>query len=123
RCPRTRDPARRSRATGIASPAGCSGAARDAVAGRVRCRGMSLFDPRLVARSFGAASAGYDAAAALQTLVREELLSRLVLLPAPPRALLDLGAGTGLAAASIKRRYPRATVTAADIALPMLQQA
>jgi malonyl-CoA O-methyltransferase len=59
----------------------------------------------------------------LQTLVREELLSRLTLLPAPPRAVLDLGAGTGLAAAHIKRRYPRATVTAADIALPMLQQA
>jgi malonyl-CoA O-methyltransferase len=37
--------------------------------------------------------------------------------------VLDLGAGTGLAAASIKRRYPRATVTAADIAAPMLQLA
>jgi malonyl-CoA O-methyltransferase len=59
----------------------------------------------------------------LQTLVRDELLSRLALLPAAPRAVLDLGAGTGLAAAHIKRRYPRATVTAADIALPMLQQA
>jgi malonyl-CoA O-methyltransferase len=84
---------------------------------------MSTLDPRLVARSFGAASAGYDAAATLQAEVREELLSRLTLLPTPPRAVLDLGAGTGLAAASIKRRYPRAAVTAADIAAPMLQQA
>lgn len=79
-----------------------------------------LLDPRDVARCFGAASASYDAAAWLQTAVREELLSRLDLLRAPPRAVLDLGAGTGLAALAIKRRFRQATVTAADIAAPML---
>jgi malonyl-CoA O-methyltransferase len=80
-------------------------------------------DPTVVARSFGAASRSYDAAAWLQTAVRNELLSRLDLLRAPPRAVLDLGAGTGLAAIEIKRRFRRATVTAADIAAPMLQVA
>ncbi len=80
-------------------------------------------DPAAVARSFGAASRSYDAAAWLQTEVRNELLSRLDLLRAPPRAVLDLGAGTGLAALEIKRRFRRATVTAADIAAPMLQVA
>ena len=77
---------------------------------------------RHVARSFGAASSGYDAAAWLQTAVRTELLSRLDLLRQPPRAVLDLGAGTGIAAAAIKQRFRRASVTAADIAAPMLVQ-
>lgn len=80
----------------------------------------TLLDPQVVARSFGAASHSYDAAAWLQTAVRNELLSRLDLLRAVPRAVLDLGAGTGLAAAAIKQRYRRAAVTAADIAAPML---
>ncbi|MEO6078190.1 MAG: malonyl-ACP O-methyltransferase BioC [Steroidobacteraceae bacterium] len=80
-------------------------------------------DPAAVARSFGAASSSYDAAAGLQTAVRNELLSRLDLLRQTPRAVLDLGAGTGVAAAEIKRRFRRAAVTAADIAAPMLQVA
>jgi malonyl-CoA O-methyltransferase len=81
---------------------------------------MSGIDPAVVARSFGAASKRYDAAATLQAEVRNELLSRLELLREVPRAVLDLGAGTGIAAAELKRRYPRARVTAADIAAPML---
>lgn len=83
----------------------------------------TFLDPAVVARSFGAASNSYDAAAWLQTQVRDELLSRLDLLPKPPQAVLDLGAGTGVAAAEIKRRHRRAAVTAADIALPMVQVA
>lgn len=84
---------------------------------------MSVLDPRTVAHSFGAASASYDAAAWLQARVREELLSRLTLLKSAPRAVLDLGAGTGLAALAMKRRFPHAVVTAADIAAPMVQAA
>jgi malonyl-CoA O-methyltransferase len=80
-------------------------------------------DPHAIAASFGAASRSYDAAAWLQTAARDELLSRLDLLRAPPSAVLDLGAGTGLAALQIKRRFPRAVVTAADIAPPMLEVA
>jgi malonyl-CoA O-methyltransferase len=77
-------------------------------------------DPHVVAASFGAASRSYDAAAWLQGAARDELLSRLDLLHAPPAAVLDLGAGTGLAAREIKRRFRSAKVTAADIAAPML---
>jgi malonyl-CoA O-methyltransferase len=83
----------------------------------------SAIDHAAVARSFGAASRRYDAVATLQTAVRDELLSRLDLLRAPPRAVLDLGAGTGLAALAMKRRFRSAVVTAADIAAPMLQVA
>jgi len=80
-------------------------------------------DPRAVAQGFGAASAGYDEAARLQSAVRAELLSRLEMLPAAPRALLDLGCGTGAAAAEFKRRWPRARVVAADISPGMLSLA
>jgi malonyl-CoA O-methyltransferase len=84
---------------------------------------MTQLDPHVVAASFGAASRRYDAAAWLQGAARAELLSRLELLRAPPGAVLDLGAGTGLAAREIKRRYRRAAVTVADIAAPMLDVA
>jgi len=84
---------------------------------------MTRLDPQVVAASFGAASRGYDAAAWLQGAARTELLSRLELLRAPPLAVLDLGAGTGLAARELKRRYRRAKVTATDIAAPMLEVA
>jgi malonyl-CoA O-methyltransferase len=99
-----------------------SGAVTDprAIAGHA---GPGRFDSRSVATSFGAASRSYDAAAALQAAVRSELLSRVELLRAPPRAILDLGAGTGLAAIELKRRFRRASVTAADIAQPMLELA
>jgi malonyl-CoA O-methyltransferase len=83
----------------------------------------SRLDPRAVAASFGAASRSYDAAAWLQSAARAELLSRLELLRTPPRAVLDLGAGTGLAARAIKRRFRRAAVSAVDIAAPMLELA
>jgi malonyl-CoA O-methyltransferase len=75
-----------------------------------------------VARSFGAASRSYDAAAILQAEVRNELLSRLELLKAPPRTVLDLGAGTGLGALELRRRLRGARIVAMDIAEPMLQQ-
>ena len=83
----------------------------------------AAIDPVAVARSFGAASRSYDAAATLQSAVREELLSRLDLLRQPPGTVLDLGAGTGIAAVQLKRRFRGAVVTAADIAAPMLQVA
>ena len=84
---------------------------------------MTQLDPRVVAASFGAASRSYDAAAWVQGAARTELLSRLELLRAPPASVLDLGAGTGLAAREIKRRYRGAQVTAVDIAAPMLEAA
>ena len=40
-----------------------------------------------------------------------------------PRSILDLGAGTGHGARALKRRFPRATVVAVDIAPGMLERA
>jgi len=75
-----------------------------------------------VRRSFNRASAGYDQAAVLQTEVRARLLSRLDLVALEPRAVLDLGAGTGHASRALLRRYPRAQVIALDLAEAMLQE-
>ena len=80
-------------------------------------------DRRAVARAFDRASGSYDAAAELQQRVRLELLGRLEELQVSPRAVLDLGAGTGHGARALKRRYPGATVVAVDIATGMLEQA
>lgn len=80
-------------------------------------------DRRAVARAFDRASAQYDAAAALQERVRNELVSRLDELQVEPQTVLDLGAGTGHGTRALKRKYPNATVVAADIAPGMLEQA
>jgi malonyl-CoA O-methyltransferase len=80
-------------------------------------------DRRMVRRSFDRAAAGFDAAAVLQTAVRETLLERLALTALMPRIVLDAGAGTGLASRALKIRYPRARVLAIDSALGMLRAA
>lgn len=79
-------------------------------------------EPAAVARAFGRASRSYEAAAALQQQVRDELLSRLDLLREPPQVVLDLGAGTGLGTLRLKQAYPRARVLALDVAPAMLAQ-
>jgi len=80
-------------------------------------------DRQAVALAFDKASASYDAAAALQERVRNELLTRLDELKVSPAAILDLGAGTGHASRALKRRFPSASVVAVDIAPGMLERA
>lgn len=84
----------------------------------------SVFDSRQVRRAFSRAASGYDAAAALQAEVRSRLLDSLGYLDDHvPSVVLDLGSGTGHAAADMHRRWPKAQVIAMDLALPMLRQA
>jgi malonyl-CoA O-methyltransferase len=80
-------------------------------------------DRRAVMQAFDRASASYDAAAALQERVRNELLVRIAELKQTPQTILDLGAGTGHASRALKRAHPRALVVAADIAPGMLARA
>ena len=79
--------------------------------------------PRQVARSFDRAATSYDEAAVLQTRVRAELLSRLDLVRLEPSVVLDLGCGTGIGAASLRRRYRRSQVVALDLSPAMLRVA
>jgi len=76
-----------------------------------------------VRAAFDRASGAYEAAAVLQSRVADELLSRLDPFEFRPQVILDLGAGTGRAAAQLKRRYRRALVIALDLAPGMLRQA
>ena len=88
-----------------------------------------LFDARQVRRAFSRSAAGYAAAAQLQHQVEARLLESLDYLDDPaldreaPQRVLDLGCGTGSAAAAMQNRWPKAQVLAIDMALPMLQQA
>lgn len=86
-------------------------------------REVFSLDRRAVAQAFDRASASYDAAAALQERVRNELLERVAELKVNPQAVLDLGAGTGHGSRALKRRFPKALVVAADIAPGMLERA
>jgi len=79
--------------------------------------------PLEVARSFGRAARGYDAAAVLQTRVRDELLSRLDMVRLMPSQVVDLGGGTGVAASALRRRYRRSRVLSVDLSLAMLREA
>ena len=83
----------------------------------------SLLDQRQVRRGFDRAAAGLDAAAALPGEVRARLLGSLDYLDdTVPAVVLDLGSGTGHAAAAMKKRWPKSQVLALDLSLPMLRQ-
>jgi malonyl-CoA O-methyltransferase len=80
-------------------------------------------DRKALAQAFDRASASYDAAAALQERVRNELMGRLDDFKLLPESVLDLGAGTGHASRALKRRFPGSIVVAVDIASGMLAKA
>jgi malonyl-CoA O-methyltransferase len=88
-----------------------------------KSEGAFRLDVARLRASFDRASAGYEAAAALQARVSAELLERLDELRLRPRVVLDLGSGTGQVTRQLKRRYPRALVMALDIAPGMLREA
>ena len=76
-----------------------------------------------VARSFDRAAGSYDAAAVLQKRVRDELVSRLAMVRLAPSVVIDLGCGTGVAAAALRRRFRRTRVLSLDLSPAMLHEA
>ncbi len=80
-------------------------------------------DKRQARRAFSRAADRYDDVAVLQREIGHRMLERLQWIRLAPKRILDLGAGTGLAAAALAERYQEADVITLDFALPMLQLA
>lgn len=80
------------------------------------------FDSAHIRRAFGRAAASYDTHAVLQHEVEQRLLERLDYLEREPMRVLDVGCGTGHAAAAMRKRWKSAQVVALDLALPMLRR-
>lgn len=81
-----------------------------------------FIDKKRVRASFDRAANTYDAAAVLQTLVREEMFSRLDLIKVKPSNILDAGCGTGYGSFTLQKRFKIAQVFSLDLAFGMLQK-
>jgi len=79
---------------------------------------------RLAMRAaFDKAATSYDAVAVLQQEVADRLVERMDLMTMKPISILDAGSGTGFVSQLIAARYPKAKITALDLAFNMLKQA
>jgi malonyl-CoA O-methyltransferase len=77
-----------------------------------------------VAESFDQAAVHYDRAAGVQAQVAERLVQMAAeRLPRAPQNLLDIGCGTGFAAAAAGRLWPQSHIAAIDGSPAMLQEA
>lgn len=81
-----------------------------------------MLDKRQVRRAFGRAVRNYDAVAALQRRVADELVGRLQWMRTQPQRILDVGTGTGYCLRLLTARYRRRAL-GLDLALPMLERA
>ena len=79
-------------------------------------------DKARIRASFDRAANTYDAAAVMQKLVREEMLSRLDLVSMQPTRILDAGCGTGHASQALMQKYPKAQLVSLDLAMGMLHK-
>ena len=82
-----------------------------------------MIDKHHARRAFARAAEAYDDAAVLQREIGRRMLERLEYIRLQPKMIVDIGAGTGEASASLIRLYPKASVIALDFALPMLHRA
>ena len=73
--------------------------------------------------AFEKAAAGYDAVAVLQQEVANRLVDRMDVMSMKPLSILDVGSGTGFVSQLLAERFPKAKVTALDLAFNMLKQA
>jgi len=80
-------------------------------------------DQKQVRQAFARAAKSYDEAAVLQREVNHHLLERLDYMKFSPESILDIGSGTGYASYALYERYSKASITALDLAYPMLDVA
>lgn len=84
---------------------------------------IAEIDRRAMRAAFEKAAPFYDAAAILQQEVANRLVERMDLMSMKPVSILDAGSGTGFVSQSIAERFPKAKITALDLAFNMLKQA
>lgn len=82
-----------------------------------------LLDRAAIQRNLERASGTYDESAVLQARLRQQMFERLDWIAFTPETILDLGCGTGHAAAWFAARWPRSRVIAADFSPGMLREA
>ena len=85
-----------------------------------------LNPPRLdklaVKKSFERAAKSYNYAAILHKEVLSRLLQRLDCIRHQPRAVIDIGCGTGNAVAGLQKRYSGSKIVGLDLAFSMLKE-
>ena len=86
-------------------------------------KNVGWLDREAARRNADRASATYDASAVLQALLRQQMIERLEWIAFTPEVVVDLGCGTGHAAAALSRRWPEARIIAVDFAPGMLREA
>ena len=84
---------------------------------------IAEIDRQAMRAAFEKAAPFYDAAAILQQEVANRLVDRMDLMSMKPVSILDAGSGTGFVSQLIAERFPKAKITALDLAFNMLKQA
>lgn len=84
---------------------------------------ISEIDRRAMRAAFEKAAPFYDAAAVLQNEVARRLVDRMELMSMKPVSIIDAGSGTGFVSHLLAERFPKAKITALDLAFNMLSQA
>lgn len=85
-----------------------------------RTNSPALPDRQAVSAVFDALAPEYERFAALELEVGSRLLERLAFQRHPPARILDLGCGTGVSAAALKRQFRKAQVIGLDVSAGML---
>ncbi len=84
---------------------------------------IAEIDRQAMRAAFEKAAGSYDAVAVLQQEVADRLVERMDLMSMKPISILDAGSGTGFVSQLLAVRYPKAKITALDLAFNMLKQA
>ena len=84
---------------------------------------IAEIDRSAMRAAFEKAAISYDAVAVLQQEVADRLVERMDLMSMKPISILDAGSGTGFVSQLLATRYPKAKITALDLAFNMLKQA
>lgn len=84
---------------------------------------IAEIDRQAMRAAFEKAASSYDAVAVLQQEVANRLVDRMDVMAMKPVSILDAGSGTGFVSQLLAERFPKAKITALDLAHNMLKHA